>query len=54
MLVFKTGNQKFAATAENIDAIIKNDYFITRVLKVADYLNEIINLKGNIIPVVNF
>lgn len=54
MLVFKTANQKFAVNAEDIDTVIENNYFITRVPKSADYLYGIINLRGNIIPVINF
>lgn len=52
-LVFKLGNEEYAIDIQKITTIIEKDMNIARVPKTPVYLKGIINLRGEIIPVMN-
>ena len=52
-LVFKLGNEEYAIDIQKITTIIEKDMNIARVPKTPVYLKGVINLRGEIIPVIN-
>lgn len=52
-LVFKLESEEYAIDIQKITTIIEKDMSIARVPKTPDYLKGVINLRGEIIPVIN-
>ena len=51
-IVIKLGNEQYGIDIKYIDNIVRMQH-ITRVPKVADYLKGVINLRGEVIPVMS-
>lgn len=51
-IVIKLGNEEYGIDIRYIDNIVRMQH-ITRVPKVADYLKGVINLRGEVIPVMS-
>lgn len=52
-LVFKIGNQEYGVDIQKVTTIIEKDMNIARVPKTPDYIKGVINLRGEIIPVMS-
>ena len=52
-LVFKMGNEEYGVDINKISTIIEKDMNITRVPKTASYIKGVINLRGEIIPIID-
>ena len=52
-LVLRMGKQEYGVDIKNIMSIIDKDMHITRVPKTVHYVKGVINLRGDIIPVIN-
>lgn len=51
-IVIKLGNEQYGIDIKFVDNIVRMQH-ITRVPKVADYLKGVINLRGEVIPVMS-
>jgi len=51
VLSFMFGNQEYGINISYITTIIENEYPITRVPGAPDYINGVINLRGDIVPI---
>lgn len=51
-IVIKLGNEQYGIDIKYVDNIVRMQH-ITRVPKVADYLKGVINLRGEVIPVMS-
>ena len=51
-IVIKLGNEQYGVNIQDIDNIVRMQH-ITRVPKVAPYLKGVINLRGEVIPVMS-
>lgn len=51
-IVIKLGNEQYGIDIQYIDNIVRMQH-ITRVPKVADYIKGVINLRGEVIPVMS-
>ncbi len=51
-IVIKLGNEQYGIDIKYVDNIVRVQH-ITRVPKVADYLKGVINLRGEVIPVMS-
>jgi purine-binding chemotaxis protein CheW len=52
-LVFKLGKEEYGVDIQKISTINEMENTITRVPKTADYIKGVINLRGEIIPIVD-
>lgn len=52
-LVFRLENEEFGIDIQKITTIIEKDMSIARVPKTPDYLKGVINLRGEIIPIIS-
>ncbi len=52
-LVFKIGDQEYGVDIQKVTTIIEKDMNIARVPKTPDYIKGVINLRGEIIPVMS-
>jgi Chemotaxis signal transduction protein len=52
-LVFKLGNEEYGINIQKVTTIIEKDMTIARVPKTPDFLKGVINLRGEIIPVIS-
>lgn len=52
-LIFKLGEEEYGIDISNISTIIKNVAVIARVPKTPAFVKGVINLRGEIIPVIN-
>lgn len=52
-LVFKLGNEEYGIDIQKITTIIEKDMNIARVPKTPDFLKGVINLRGEIIPIIH-
>lgn len=52
-LVFKLGNEEYGIDIQKITTIIEKDMSIARVPKTPAFLKGVINLRGEIIPVIS-
>jgi len=52
-LVFRIGDEEFGADIQKITTIIEKNMPITRVPKTPDYIVGVINLRGDIIPIMD-
>lgn len=52
-LVFKLDNEEYGADINKITTIIEKDMSIARVPKLPDFIKGVINLRGEIIPVIS-
>lgn len=52
-LVFKLGNEEYGINIQKIITIIEKDMAIARVPKTPTFLKGVINLRGEIIPVIS-
>ena len=52
-LLFKLKNDEYGIDIKKITKIIQKNMKITRVPKTSDYIKGVINLRGEIIPIVN-
>lgn len=51
-IVIKIGDEQYGININNIDNILRTQH-ITRVPKVANYIKGVINLRGEVIPVIS-
>lgn len=52
-LVFTINNEEFGADIEEVTTIIEKNYPIARVPKTPDFIKGVINLRGEIIPIID-
>ncbi|NTV88867.1 MAG: purine-binding chemotaxis protein CheW [Clostridiales bacterium] len=52
-LVFKLGNEEYGVDIQKISTINEMENTITRVPKTASYIKGVINLRGEIIPIID-
>ena len=52
-LVFRLGNEEYGLAIENVMSIVDNDSAITRVPTTPEYILGVINLRGDIIPIID-
>ena len=52
-LVFKLGNEEYGIDIQKITTIIEKDMNITRVPRTPGFLKGVINLRGEIIPIIH-
>lgn len=52
-LAFKLGIDEYGLPIANINSIVDNDYPITRVPTAPEHVIGIINLRGDIVPIIN-
>jgi len=52
-LVFRIGDEEFGADIQKVTTIIEKNMPITRVPKTPDYIVGVINLRGDIIPIMD-
>lgn len=52
-LIFKLGNEEYGADISKITTIIEKDMSIARVPKLPAFIKGVINLRGEIIPVIS-
>lgn len=52
-LVFRLDSQEYGLDIKKITTIIEKEAFITRIPKSPQYISGVINLRGDIIPIMN-
>ena len=52
-LVFKIGSQEYGVDIQKVVTIIEKDMNIARIPKTPDFIKGVINLRGEIIPVMD-
>lgn len=53
LLSFTIGNQEYGIDISYITTIIENEYSVTRVPRAPEYIEGVINLRGDIVPIMD-
>lgn len=53
LLSFSIGNQEYGIDISYITTIIENEYSVTRVPGAPEYIQGVINLRGDIVPIMD-